>query len=526
MVPLKAAGIDRGIGNEPGPLEDSMHRVGDQEAHAGTGAGALLGAIGLACSAPGIVERQYRASVRRAEMAMPDPSGLKRVEGRSLRFKLTAWSIFLVVAGALGYGFLQTPLGRLNRICLLRDLRGAKAALALIEATNDPDFEASHAAQHALRKLGVAAVPALLAGLNQSNAEVARRCQTLIEDMGDKAVPAFAAALSDPDARIRRAAAENLRRLKRGAAPAAADLAKALTDADPAVRKAAIEALAAIGPQSARALAAAGPQAAAALPVLIAALDSPDAELRRSAFGALALMGPAAATAVDPLLRHFDANPSEASEALQHIGSAAASAVPALTAKLNHDDSIVRRCAASVLGAIGAPAASAVPALVRSCGDSDQAVRQASLGALNTISPRHGKTIAALQEDKGDTLLTAGDAAARDAIQNALLDVLRHNVPLRQRAAAALGAAGPSAAGAASALIDLVRNDKEPAVRVAAIAALSRVAPQDAQTIDALGRAIVSTDAKVASEAAVALGKGGPAPTPENRPSTALRPRR
>lgn len=109
--------------------------------------------------------------------------------------------------------------------------------------------------------------------------------------------PRLVGLLSDADSGVRYWAATGLAALGAEAAPAAAALRPALADASPSVRIAAAEALAAAG------------RPAEALPVLAAALRSPDEPVRLHAANVIDLIGPAARPILDDLESALAAEP-------------------------------------------------------------------------------------------------------------------------------------------------------------------------------------------------------------------------
>lgn len=158
------------------------------------------------------------------------------------------------------------------------------------------------------------------------------------------------------------------------------------------------------------------------LPLLIAALEDPESEVRAAATTALGRYGPGAEGAIPALTyalqdkdwfvgcragealgamrglqeRVLPALVDQlsdgghyrswcAAKAISRLGPEAAHAVPALVSLLQHKDPSMRSVAAETLGHIGSAAAPALPHLTRAAGDENQWVRKAAQEALPRI---------------------------------------------------------------------------------------------------------------------------------------------
>jgi HEAT repeat protein len=282
---------------------------------------------------------------------------------------------------------------------------------ALIRGLADDSSIVVEEAQRSLRRIGPqAALPALSRALASRDKTIRRNAAEVLRDLGHDAMPASPALLTllrDRDAQIRVVAAHALGNI--GGETALTGLVAALNDKSPLVRAAGAFALGTIGPgatssaphvrerladpdlkvrvASARALWQITGDTTASVPVLVAALNHPNAWDSALALGA---MREAASNAVPALIelvqrekvpRPLREMPVSAL-ALGHIG---VPAVPALIKITTHQDSRVRTSAAIALGFVGAKAADAIPYLVPLLRDSNSDVRRAATLALGNI---------------------------------------------------------------------------------------------------------------------------------------------
>lgn len=228
-----------------------------------------------------------------------------------------------------------------------------------------------------------------------------------------------------------------------------------------------------------------GTNAAPAVPDLIRAMHGPDREVMWSAATALGETGGTGALALIPLLRDPDYN--------------------------------VRHATAYALGQIGgSPALAAVPALVQCVGEKNESIRSSSLYSLSRIGAVAGPTVSKLvQESHGQDRRNAAralavvrpsallalpvlvrmandpDAASRAvAIESLMALRITHtnamavyvagladtNPTVRLAAANALAEAAHKSSNATPTLAALKDNDPDEAVRLAAGAALERIA--------------------------------------------------
>jgi HEAT repeat protein len=202
-----------------------------------------------------------------------------------------------------------------------------------------------------------------------------------------------------------------------------------------------------------------GPAARPALPQLIQALDDDQQQVWFGAITALANLGPEAEPALPALLKELEAwqpfrKDRQGGQALYRtalaLGSIGAPAVPALSNRLASDKWHVRAGAARALAFAGPAARPVGPALARSLRDERVEVREAA----------------------AETLVGFGPIAV-----DPLLELLRTEEEPRTRLAAAttLGRLGTNAVPAEAGLSKAYRDDRDPAVRAAALGAWNRL---------------------------------------------------
>lgn len=161
-----------------------------------------------------------------------------------------------------------------------------------------------------------------------------------------------------------------------------------------------------------------------------------------------------------------------------------------LIAQLEGHDTAAQTAAASELAKLGVAAQGAAVALVRTVGIPDEEVLEACTAALEELGPPAGDQIRPLAQLAHDcssdvaywsvTLLGRARDAAGAAVPD-LIDVLESDadLPVRERAAWALGEIGPAAKSAATALT---------AAAASSDARLSRLAKKALESIGAQSR--------------------------------------
>ncbi len=243
---------------------------------------------------------------------------------------------------------------------------------------------------------------------------------------------------------IRTAAAKGLQSLHAPPEMVAPALVNVVNDPDPEVRANVVDAVVSLGES--------------VVPRTSKALQNP--KLRGAAIKVLTKLGPKAAAAVKPLIdAASDADPpfrTEINFALAAIGPAAAPATDALVKAISDEDKGVRESALYALREIGPGARDAVRPLTNKVDADDSFEAMASAWALARIVP--------------------SDAAVAAKVLPVLIRGLSNSgEQTRLNSVEAIADLGPRAERAASELKKLAQDDKSPAVREAAAAALKRV---------------------------------------------------
>ena len=187
-----------------------------------------------------------------------------------------------------------------------------------------------------------------------------------------------------------------------------------------------------------------------AVPVLIAALDDGDYNIRAGACHALATLRTNAAPAVPRLARFArDEQGPIVSAAFYALSRAGAAAVPALTGMLSNTNSSIRSQALYALGAIGVDARTSVPAIHVALSDPVAEVRGRAVGTLSLLdgeSAESHKVFGQALHDPDPTVRDAGVSAmihrprvARNNMSR-LIELLQDSSPsVRASAAHAIG---------------------------------------------------------------------------------------
>jgi HEAT repeat protein len=216
-----------------------------------------------------------------------------------------------------------------------------------------------------------ASLQIFMSGLYDDRVEARRHAAAMLGAIGTgsaKAIEPLIDALTDSDVLVRRYAAENLASLGPAAAAALPKL-ESLLGEDEWTRVIAVEAILEIAPA----------RTAELCPVLVEALRSRSPRIRHWAAQSLGAIPAAAEVAVSPLVDALDDAEelvrTGAMSALEHLGSAAAPALPALAAILRGEGkdggSTWRGMAASTLAEIGPAARDAVPDLLACMEEAD-----------------------------------------------------------------------------------------------------------------------------------------------------------
>ena len=227
-----------------------------------------------------------------------------------------------------------------------------------------------------------------------------------------------------------------------------------------------------------------------AIPRLLELVKDPDPEQRGAAAWALGNVGADAETVV-PALAPLVMDPSKdargyASGALARYGAEVVRVLATLIEALDHHEETARFLAAKLVANCGAQAAEAVPVLVRRIQDPSTRVRVWSIYALRHIG-----------------------AAAAPAILP-LLETLKNDPApeVRLEAVRLFAALGSAAAGAADALVAALK-DRSRDVRLWSVWALGEIGVRSDAVVDVLGVATTNPDVDVSTEAVKALHKLG-----------------
>jgi HEAT repeat protein len=224
-------------------------------------------------------------------------------------------------------------------------------------------------------------------------------------------------------------------------------------------------------------------------PALMMVANDPDPNVSANIVSAIAGLGESAVPRLVKALQKPKARPL-ALRVLTALGPKAAGAVDALIAASKEADPEYREKIYFTLAAIGPKAAPATETLSDAISNDDKRVRESALYALREIGPGAKAAIRPLlrkmDADRSFDSLAAAWALSRvapdnDAVGKRVLPVLRRGLSSadeesRLNSAEAIAEWGPTGAGAAADLKKIAHEDKSPAVREAAEAALKRVA--------------------------------------------------
>jgi HEAT repeat protein len=401
--------------------------------------------------------------------------------------------------GCIGSEEVVAPLARLIAMPGAPVAEGA-AALATLHARFEEGFgHGRMIADLAASVLGPTAVAQLVAALPNASGEQAERIATVLGWLrGGEVDRALAPLLDVPG--VRRVAAESLARHGASAAPL---LLAALESEDAETRKAAAAALGQSGH-------------AAAVPALVALLDDePDVVV--VAAGALGAIGDP--RAFDPLIAHLDHSHAAVRQAaVASLNSLAHPDLPARVRALLEDDSPrVRESAARIAGYFGF--AECVERLIALCKDEDEGVRRAAVEQLAHLDDPRALPVLVEALHSGSTGVRA--AAARGL---AHLDAPAALAPVLSalgdpdpwvRYYAARSAGHLRLDDAVPLLCDVATTDEVSPARIAAIEAVSAIGA--ASAIGALQKLADDADLAIAQPALLALGR-----MPDDAAATAL----
>lgn len=434
----------------------------------------------------------------------------------------------------------------------------------VMKLCTDPNAEVRGRAFDALRDVGVTDPVGLVALLQNERRDVVGLAAELVaalQDVPAAAVPGLTAALASQDATVRTAAASALATAGPKAAPAVEALVKAVNESYPKMfdeakpfqvgaEEAYWRALEAAGGPAvaptagllshtnpvvrmfaAHTLGRIGPPAKPAAEKLRTALRDKVGEVGIEAACALCLIGEAKTEVLQLMKQVLDANGPPAAlviEALPRIGAAGKELVPAAVAKLTSTNVAVRFAAVGLVGTLApAEASRHADALGKLATDPEQLVRRRVGMVLEKLGPAAVPAAEALgkaipeEKDEGirDQLVDAVVAmgpGAKPALP-ALLARAREATPQVERRArlfAAVVAADPASKDVADLLVRELGNP-EPAVRVAAAAAVAKLDPMPTA---ALNRLVEQANTDKATQARVAALRALAAAGPKAKP--------
>lgn len=214
-------------------------------------------------------------------------------------------------------------------------------------------------------------------------------------------------------------------------------------------------------------------------------MTNPDSAVRHQAVAAFAHDAgrlPEAARALLEVLsdeRESDVHATIA-DALGTLGPYALEAAPALVRLLDDEHPVVRQSAASALGGLGTRSPLVVPALIHALDDEDHDVRGAAADGLARAGPAAASAGASLKK------LVSTDRIGW----------------VRLRATIALGRVRAAPEATLPVLVGIIKRDDWPALRTAAVDALSSYATADPAAAQAIAAAARDTSPEVREAAA------------------------
>jgi len=354
----------------------------------------------------------------------------------------------------------------------------AEASKALVVALADEDAEVRVNAAISLAEIGetgaLEAVPGLLATLRYSDRRAFRKAIEVLYFF-QSAIPALKIALNDKNAAVRAGAAEALGNFGPKAKEEAPALIGALVDEDENVRWQAGFALMMIG--------------VSAVPALSRTLRNANSMLRERVAGILADIGTDALEAVPELSAALgDDNRNvrrNAARALRNIAPTDPAAIAALARALGDYDPEILEKVAQALGKIGRAAREAIQGLIGVLNDPNANVRKSAAIALSEIAPEEEIIVAALCGALGDDDKSIRHAAAKGLARTEtigiellpeLIAALSDNDEyVRRIVVKAIGKMGSATSNAIEVLQNVIENDRDIAVKMAAVDAINQI---------------------------------------------------
>ncbi len=195
------------------------------------------------------------------------------------------------------------------------------------------------------------------------------------------------------------------------------------------------------------------------------------------------------------------------------------SSVPSLIIMLRDSDRLVRLKAAQLLRIMGGDAKSAIPALIEAMTDKDVLVRSAAIAAIGAMGPDAAPALPALRKALRDeeffgvaaavAAITIGDLGelAKPAVPDLILLLRRRSMGGTLGVLAALAKLGPLAADAAPAVIETLRDIREPSIRKGCLAALASFGPAAEPALPQLLEILDGPDPDLRARACEVLAK-------------------
>lgn len=362
----------------------------------------------------------------------------------------------------------------------------------LIQNLSDPVVEVRAQAAKTLGEHGSAAkaaIPALIKAVNDRSAVVRDSAIASLSKINlDSTVSALIQNLEDDDDRVRNSAARGISTMvERFDLPTSTKqqvftaLAGAVNNRSWFVRSTVMTTLGELAPVE------------EVLPILIAGLADPEAEVRQDAAIAIQCFGDEAEPAVPYLIDAFwQGIEAYAASALGSIGPGAEAAIPHLLAALEGGDENLRGRAAEAIGEIGSDVA--VPTLIEFLRREDAGLRRATAEALQGLGP-----------------------VAQAAVPNLILALEDESAEVKAMAAKALGEIEPENPAIAELLMPLLQ-DEAVSVRASTAYALQLMGKHAEVAVPALIEAFKDEVERVSQSAAKALAEIG---TPEAKEAIA-----
>lgn len=355
---------------------------------------------------------------------------------------------------------------------------GAPAIAALKLGTESEWGTVRNFAIHALHKIGAPAVPTFVDLLGSKHVDVQRHVAALLGGMQvfDKSVViALGYATKDNDFQVRANALNSIRQMGASAKLAEPYVVALLTDLDPKIRLSAFQTLQALNVDP--------------RPGLKKALGDSDVKTRITTASLMVQLNIEVELAqpilVEALKNKDDALKMQAAYTLSLRGLQEKEVLPIFLDGLKHKLPSVRRQAAESIARYGAKAKYAAPALIEALDDADDSVCAQAMQTVRVIG------------------------ADPKLLFPAMVNVLRRkDTSLHAVASQTIFQVGP---GAVDQIVELLKKEDAPGVRLACLQTLAMVGPPAKDAVPELIKALDDPAARTRMTAARALGNIGPA---------------